>query len=98
MTTARQGTTVSGRFELVVVRGGGVGLRLIVGEDAQIIGRSVEAALPLTDRRVSREHLRVRASDRGVFLRVVDGAAQVLCNGEPTTECEAFPGDEIVVG
>jgi DNA-binding NtrC family response regulator len=86
------------RFELVVVRGGGVGLRLRVGEAPLSVGRAMDAALPLTDRRVSRHHLEVRASLRGVAIRVCDGAAKVLRNGEPIEECEAVPGDEIVVG
>jgi DNA-binding NtrC family response regulator len=87
-----------GRFELVVVRGAGVGLRLAVGDDVRSVGRAIDAALPLTDRRVSRRHLEVRAAANGVAIRVCEGAAKVLRNGEPTAECEAIPGDEIVVG
>jgi DNA-binding NtrC family response regulator len=86
------------RFELVVVRGAGVGLRLAVRDATVSVGRAVDAGLPLTDRRVSRRHLEVRAASRGVAIRVCEGAARVLHNGEPTSECEALPGDEIVVG
>jgi DNA-binding NtrC family response regulator len=98
MITARQGAPSSARFELVVVRGAGVGLRLAVGEEVRTVGRSVDAALPLTDRRVSRQHLEVRASERGVAIHVCEGASKVLRNGEPTMTCEALPGDEVVVG
>ncbi|HEY2509274.1 MAG TPA: sigma 54-interacting transcriptional regulator [Polyangiaceae bacterium] len=87
-----------GRFELVVVRGGGAERRLVVGDEVQIVGRAVDAELPLVDRRVSRRHLEVRASPRGVAVRVCEGAAKVLRNGEATTECELVPGDELVVG
>ncbi len=87
-----------GRFELVVVKGGGVGLRVAVRDDVVSVGRAVDAALPLTDRRVSRRHLEVRAAANGLAIRVCDGAAKMLRNGEPTAECEALPGDEIVVG
>ena len=90
-----------GRFELVVVRGGGAGggeRRLVVSDEVQTVGRAVDAELPLVDRRVSRRHLEVRASARGVAIKVCDGAAKVLRNGEATTECEAVPGDELVVG
>jgi DNA-binding NtrC family response regulator len=87
-----------GRYELVVVRGAGVGLRLAVRGGTLSVGRALDAALPLTDRRVSRRHLEVRPAAHGVAIRVCDGAAKVLRNGEPTAECEALPGDEIVVG
>jgi DNA-binding NtrC family response regulator len=86
------------RFELVVVGGAGVGLRLPVGDEVQTVGRAMDAALPLADRRVSRRHLEVRASEHGVAIRVCEGAAKVLRNGEPTAECEAVPGDQVVVG
>ena len=91
------------RFELVIVGGRGVGdagagRRLAVSDEPQIVGRAMDAALPLTDRRVSRRHLEVRASARGVAITVCEGAAKILRNGEPMSECEAIPGDEVVVG
>ncbi len=86
------------RFELVVIRGAGIGHRLAVRDDVQTVGRAMDAALALTDRRVSRHHLDVRASPRGVAIQVRDGAAKVLCNGVAMTRCEAVPGDEVVVG
>jgi DNA-binding NtrC family response regulator len=88
----------SPRFELVVVGGAGTGRRLAIGEEMQTVGRAMDAELALTDRRVSRRHLEVRASARGVAITVCEGAAKVLRNGEATTACEVVPGDELVVG
>jgi DNA-binding NtrC family response regulator len=92
------GAVTETRFELVVVGGAGAGLRLPIGDEVQVVGRAMDAALSLADRRVSRHHLHVSASAHGVSIRVLDGAAKVLRNGEPTTQCEAVPGDEVVVG
>ena len=88
----------SARFELVVIGGTATGRRLVVTDEAQIVGRAMDAELPLTDRRVSRQHLEVRAGRNGIVVSTCEGAASFLRNGEPTLTCEAVPGDEIVVG
>jgi DNA-binding NtrC family response regulator len=87
-------------FEIVVARGLGAGQRLAVEAERRryVIGRGSDVDLPLLDRRVSRRHLEVEATPTGVRIRVCEGAARFLLNGEERDNAEAVPGDEILLG
>lgn len=73
-------------------------MRALVRDGVSIVGRSREAHLVLSDRSVSRHHFHVHATERGVYVRVCDGAAPLLVHDREVVEADVDVGDPIVVG
>jgi hypothetical protein len=73
-------------------------VRLMVDSHVRTIGRAREADLVLTDRGVSRRHIQVTSSERGVHLQACAGSAAFIVAGKPRRSFDAQPGDQIVVG
>jgi DNA-binding NtrC family response regulator/pSer/pThr/pTyr-binding forkhead associated (FHA) protein len=89
---------VSSHLRLVVARGKESGASVRLEGEAKIVGRAREADLVLVDRRVSRNHLRVRAEGEGALVEVVDDASPIILGGKPVRQARLAPGDTIVVG
>ncbi len=86
------------RLHLVVARGRNVGARVAVEDAPRSIGRAQDADLVLSDPRVSRRHLTVRARGEGALLEACEGAAPFLVDGTERTDAAIALGDTIVVG
>jgi DNA-binding NtrC family response regulator len=89
---------MSSDLYLVVARGRDAGARLRVDAGDLVVGRARDADLVLLDPRVSRRHLRVRATADGVHIVVLEDASHLLIGGVPRTEADLQVGDTLVVG
>lgn len=63
-----------------------------------VIGRSVEAAIQVGDRWVSRHHCEISERDGSLVVRDLGSTHGTLLNGEPITESPLMPGDKLTVG
>jgi two-component system response regulator HydG len=85
-------------LHFIVARGKDAGSRLRIDAGDRVVGRARDADLVLLDPRVSRKHLRVRASGEGAEVTLCEGATPFLLGGEPRSEALLQIGDTIVVG
>jgi pSer/pThr/pTyr-binding forkhead associated (FHA) protein len=83
---------------LEVIGGQDHGARLRVDEAVRTVGRARDADLVLRDVGVSRRHLQVVRTERGVSLAVCPNAAPFIVDGRPVRSFEAKPGDRVLVG
>ena len=75
-------------IDIVVSAGPDLGARVPVGAQPVIVGRGRDAHLQLTDMTVSRRHLEISATAKGIVVRVVGEAAP--CTGTSCATVEAF--------
>jgi hypothetical protein len=83
-------------------------LLLVAGPDAgrkkkfqgvrMVIGRGVGCELVLTDPSVSRKHLELVKSDKGVLVRDLGSSAGTMVNGQKVTDVILANDDEIQIG
>ncbi len=86
------------RFALEVVGGPDHGARLVIDAHVRTIGRARDADLPLSDPAVSRRHVQVTATDRGVELAVCGNSGPFVVAGQAVRSLQAKSGDRIVLG
>ncbi len=85
-------------FDLVVSAGPDLGLRITVESGPQIVGRSREAQLRLTDVSVSRQHLEFKAESDGVNIRIMGNAAPFTLEGKPQKRARLALNQQIIIG
>jgi transcriptional regulator with GAF, ATPase, and Fis domain len=83
---------------IVAIAGPVRGTMLPISSDELSIGREPSNQLYIPDRKVSRRHCVVAATETGFRLRDLGSANQTLVNGVPVTEIPLHHGDEITVG
>jgi two-component system response regulator HydG len=90
-------------FEVVlrVTAGPDAGASIVVAADATtqvVVGTSRTAALKLTDRHVSRRHLAIDRTDKGVGIRDLDSTNGTFVRGVRIAEAWVGPGEPVAVG
>ncbi|WP_166831625.1 FHA domain-containing protein [Thalassoroseus pseudoceratinae] len=63
-----------------------------------VVGRSSHANVQVTHPLVSRMHCELCCVDGRLFLKDLASTNQTIVNGQPATETEVYPGDEILIG
>jgi hypothetical protein len=74
------------------------GSRVLLGDEATVIGRVPECAVPLSDPQVSRRHAEVRRDDFGFKVVDLGSTNGTQVNGVTVKEQSLADGDVIVVG
>jgi pSer/pThr/pTyr-binding forkhead associated (FHA) protein/tetratricopeptide (TPR) repeat protein len=82
---------------LRVVEGPETGTALSICKPRIVIGRSLDADLTLSDRRISREHLEICLEPDRTQVRVLSPTNKVTVNRLTLTEARLFHGDTILV-
>lgn len=85
-------------LELVVGSGPDLGARLHLDDEPRLVGRGRGCALQLSDRSVSRRHVRVEQRGNRVFVRVEPGASPLLLDGQHFAEVLLDAGRHFVIG
>jgi signal transduction histidine kinase/CheY-like chemotaxis protein len=89
----------SDRAFLIVVGGSRIGARHDLPADRAILGRSHDAAVPIEDREVSRQHaLIVRDAAGKLTIHDLESSNGTFVNGRRVTRHELAPGDRIQLG
>jgi DNA-binding NtrC family response regulator len=86
---------------LRVTSGPDTGTAIVVAADATtqvIVGTSRTAGLVLTDRHVSRRHLAIDRTDRGVGIRDLDSTNGTFVRGVRIAEAWVGPGEPVAIG
>ncbi len=69
-----------------------------VDETPIVVGRSSHANVQVTHPLVSRMHCELFSADGRLYLKDLASTNQTIVNGQPATETEVSPGDEILIG
>lgn len=83
---------------LLVIKGPSQSLRLTIGQQAVMLGRSRSCQVILTDPWVSREHILIGWEHGGHFARDLGSRNGMFVNGAPVRQIALRPGDVIVIG
>jgi diguanylate cyclase (GGDEF)-like protein len=83
---------------LVVIHGGNLGQRVVLGETPVVIGRSSDVELQIDHRSVSRRHCRIWRDETGYRIRDLDSTNRTFVNDEAVAEAVLRDGDHVGVG
>jgi signal transduction histidine kinase len=84
--------------QLIVIAGADRGKRFTLKDLTVGIGRHSSNPIHLSDHRVSRHHLELRASPNGYTLADLGSGNGTLLNDKPVQQAELRPGDRIAIG
>src|SRR5436190_11254770 len=94
-------TAAIGGFRVVVSKGKDKGASAVVDPEAPnrtLVGSSSACALCLADRRVSRRHIALAVSERGLHVTDLGSTNGTFVNGLRVESAFAFVGSEIQIG
>jgi DNA-binding response OmpR family regulator len=73
-----------------------IGSRWIIDKDEIILGRGEECDYHVDDRQVSREHARIRRTDRGYLLEDLDSKNGTFLNGSPVKSPQLLQDGDVI--
>ncbi len=80
---------------LVVIRGARLGSRIVLGQQAIVIGRSVEADFQISDRSISRRHCRIVRQDNDFWIEDLGSTNKTYVNNESIERHLLSDGDHV---
>lgn len=84
--------------KLVIFRENGERREFVVGPGATVIGRTEDCAIRIPVREVSRHHVELRASDKGVHFKDLGSANGTYVNNKKVAKGTLSAGDHLIIG